>query len=71
MIKRLSALSSLKDIHWPKFIATFLAFVFSLVFFLGILFYIHDKEATNHHLELILHEQQMQISLVRSCSTRN
>ncbi len=65
MINRLSALSSLKDIHWRKFIATFLVLVFSLVFFLGILFYIHDKEATNHHLELILHEQQMQISLVR------
>jgi len=65
MINRLSALSSLKNIHWRKFMATFLAFVFSLASCLGILFYLHAKETTDHNLELILHEQQMHISMVK------
>jgi len=66
MINRLSAPYSLKNIHWRKFMATFLAFVFSLAACLSILLYLHAKETTDHNLELILHEQQMHIGMVKT-----
>ncbi len=66
MIKRLPAPSNLKASQWRKFMATFLAFVFSLASCLGILLYLHAKETTDHNLELILHEQQMHISMAKT-----
>lgn len=66
MINRLPAPSCLKNVHWRKFMATFLAFVFSLASCLGIILYFHAKETIDHNFELILNEQQMHISMVKT-----
>ncbi len=55
--------SSIKDIPWRKILPTFLFIVTSFNAFVGILLYIHTKEAIIHKSAILEYEQQSQTNL--------
>ncbi|MBU4234880.1 MAG: PAS domain S-box protein [Proteobacteria bacterium] len=62
----LLAPSTFKDIQWRKILPIFLTLTFALITFLGIFLSSLAKKNIHHNIDLIMHEQQMHMSLSRT-----
>jgi PAS domain S-box-containing protein len=62
----LSAVSSLKDIHWRRILPTFLKLAFFLTTLLAIFLSIRTWESMRYNFQLLTHEEQSHMELARS-----
>ncbi|MDO8945741.1 MAG: PAS domain S-box protein [Desulfocapsaceae bacterium] len=62
----LLAPSTFKDIQWRKILPIFLTLTFALITFLGIFISSLAKKNIHHNIDLIMHEQQMHMSLSKT-----
>lgn len=58
--------SNFKDIQWRKILPIFLPLAFSLITCLGIFLSIQVRKNIQHNIDLVMHEQQMHMSLVKT-----
>ncbi len=58
--------SSFKDIQWRKILPIFLTLAFSLITCLGIFLSIQARKNIHHSIDLVMHEQQMHMSLAKT-----
>ncbi|MDD3814175.1 MAG: PAS domain S-box protein [Desulfocapsaceae bacterium] len=57
---------SFKDIQWRKTLPIFLTLAFSLITCLGIFLSIEVRKNIQHNIDLVMHEQQMHMSLAKT-----